>query len=172
MKLFNKYLMINIPIAFILIVGFMMNVLQPLFVDVSYITPLIFGITVSTMLYIGWVFWKIDNKQTLETFSDFVPQNLDDHIEKLLQPMQLPIYVEELVIVLGFLGTIVGIFVGFQHFPEGAFTDPEKMQEFVRMMLTGFSIEIHAVLMGLVCRIWISILVFLHRQKIRESILD
>jgi hypothetical protein len=164
--------MINIPIAFILVVGFMMNILQPLFVDVSYITPLIFGITVSTMLYIGWVFWKIDNKQNLEIFSDFVPQNLDDHIEKMLQPMQLPIYVEELVVVLGFLGTIVGIFVGFQHFPEGAFTDPAKMQEFVRMMLTGFSIEIHAVLMGLVCRIWISILVFLHRQKIRESIFD
>jgi hypothetical protein len=164
-NVFGFWYLINIPIFFIIGLGFATGILQPLFIDVSYLTPFIFAYTVLVIFRMGWTSYKIGHTDLLEHVDTFSKSQIQYNLEKLLN---FPRFSMDLVVALGFLGTVVGVFIGFQHFPEGAFTDPVKMQEFVRMMLTGFSTELHSLLMGLVCRIWISIFVYLQTNRLTE----
>jgi hypothetical protein len=64
----------------------------------------------------------------------------------------------EILIGLGFIGTVIGVIIGFSFVPD--FNDTAKLQAFISQMLVGFSTELHSLLMGLIGALWLSIVQF------------
>lgn len=164
-KTFAIWLLFNLPIFAILTLGFITGFLKIVFNDVTYITHFIFLLTLLTVFYTGYTSHLIDNNWNIIKFG--VPVNRDEIMFDMEKLLQFPKFMMNFVITLGFLGTIIGVIIGFQTFPEGAFTDAIKMQEFVRQMLVGFSTELNSLLMGVFGKTWLSIIVYFQTDRLK-----
>jgi hypothetical protein len=157
-KCLYTWALLNVPFFLIITAGFVTGKLQPLFHDVTYLTHVIFGLFILTVGYTGYlavtISTSLDNPLTIKSATLAQCEALK---AKLGNVLHLSRFMANLLVGLGFLGTILGIIIGFQYFPSEAFTDPSKMQEFVRYMLTGFAVELHTLLAGLVAKLWLSI---------------
>jgi hypothetical protein len=172
-----SWLLLNVPFFLLLGAGFITGYIQPVFHDVTFLTHGIFIIFLGTLLHTGWIALDIAgrfrNIKTLQIeyhshATDRLGDAKDLHLVEFERVLMFTKFSMNLLVGLGFLGTVVGVIIGFQHFPAEAFSDLTKMQEFVRMMLTGFATELHTLLMGLLGKLWLSVVVFtLEKQFIK-----
>lgn len=155
----NKWLLINIPIIAVIILGLITGHLIPVFNDVTYITHTIAIYVVSIILYTGYTSWKLDNVSYVNSY-------------KLYKYLNQPNFASNFVVTCGFLGTIIGVIIGFHYFPADAFQNPDKMADFIRQMLVGFSVELNSLVMGVFGKLWISLNIYIQENKIEEILHD
>jgi hypothetical protein len=161
LRLFNIWMLVNVPVIAIIIMGGINGNLSIIFNDITYITHAIFAFIILNVLYTGWTSWKIDKLKTDDYYKDQLYAKLNGYL-------RFPKFSTNFVITLGFLGTIVGVIIGFHHLPADAFTNAVKMQDFIRMMLVGFSVELNSLLMGVMGKVWLSVLVYVQSTKMHR----
>ncbi len=169
LKIFNVWLIFNVPIFTILIMAGITGYLNIILNDITYITHFIFIFTLFNIFYMGYTSYKIDKLQYHHIEEFETKDKFFYHLESMLS---FPKWSTNFVVTLGFLGTIVGVIIGFSYLPQEAFSEATKMQEFIRTMLIGFSVELNSLLMGIIGKIWISSFLYLQTSKVSKVFVD
>lgn len=161
-KIIFSWLVLNFPLLMIVAAGFITGLLTPVFQDITYITHTIFGLFLFSLFYSAKVAWNLtttDNDQLKKiwlTLGDraMIVDILDNQFKFLR-------FMINFLMGLGFIGTVIGVIIGFSNFPADAFTNVDAMQVFVRQMLLGFATELNTLVMGLATSLWLSVVVFM-----------
>jgi hypothetical protein len=138
--------------------GFLTGYIQPYIHDVTYLTHVIMGILVASILYAGMIANRIrydfSRWRRIRDDFDLNEDALFLHIDSRLDTLR---YIATALLALGFLGTVIGVIIGLQSFPADAYTDVAAMQKFIQQMLVGFSTELHTLVAGLIGNIWLNL---------------
>lgn len=169
MKSIHAWVLMNFPLAILISVAFMMGVIQPFFHDAAHITHMIFGAFALSVIHTGWIAREISRMDTGKIAREWRAET--SHVSTsdarevifihLSSYLRVPRFMVKFLVGLGFFGTIVGVVVGFQDIPTDMFADAAQMQAFIKQILSGFAIELHSLLMGLVTSMWLSVVILL-----------
>lgn len=181
-KVVYSWLLLNIPLALVLSVGFLTGILQPFFHDVVFITHGIFALFSVTMLYTGYIAYRIGkmykdfqmiNHKWINNNLRMRPEERNEILYgELMSWLRIPDFIVKFLVGLGFMGTIVGVVIGFQNAPPDIFNDINQMQVFVRQVLVGFAVELHALLMGMLTSMWLSVVVLFLESRLDKFYLS
>lgn len=161
-KIIFSWLVLNFPLLMIVAAGFISGLLVPVFHDITYITHTIFALFLITLVYSIKVAWDLSTSNTDQLKRIWLTLGDRDMIVDILDnQFKFLRFMINFLMSLGFIGTVVGVVIGFSNFPADAFSNVEAMQVFVRQMLLGFATELNTLLMGLATSLWLSVVVFM-----------